>query len=513
MTIDYEYKVGGGLDENDPSYVYRKADIEFYELLRKREFGFIFNSRQMGKTSLLNRAMKKLKEEGFACVKIDLNEVSCDGSDAEQWYTGIAYVLVKNLKILSQPEDLFIWWDEHERLSPVQRFQQLLNDIILPKVPGNIIIFIDEIDRILALKFSCNDFFALIRSFYDGRSENTEYHRLTFAFIGVTTPSDLIDDKKRTPFNIGKAVQLSGFQEKEMEPLARGLMGRINNIKEVIKGVVTWTGGQPFLTQKLCQLILQELSTNSVVSKYGNPEINTLEWVSGIVQEQVINNWEALDEPMHLRTIRDRLIDNEQKTGRLLGLYQQILEQGSISSDGSPEQIDLQLTGLVVKRGNKLEVYNLIYKEIFNRDWLDKELTKLRPVFYAEAIKAWFAAQKKDESYLLRGQALQDVLAWAASRSLSKRDYQFLTASQELDNRQSQLEKLEAEISLEIEREKKEVAEQANRIISRAYKKAMLIIAVSLFISVSALILTSIFIEKRQKVNKVAQLEQVRNSL
>ena len=513
MTMNYNYKVGGGLDENDPSYVSRKADTEFYELLRRREFGFIFNSRQMGKTSLLNRAMKKLKEEGFACAKIDLNEVSFDGSDAEQWYTGIAYILAKNLNIFSQLEDFLICWDRYERLSPVQRFQQLLNDIILPKIPGNIIIFIDEIDRILTLKFSCNDFFALIRSFYDGRSENTEYHRLTFAFIGVTTPSDLIDDKKRTPFNIGKAVQLSGFQEKEMEPLARGLMGRVHNIKEVIHEVVAWTGGQPFLTQKLCQLISQELSINSAASKYGNPEINTLEWVGEIVQEKVINNWEALDEPVHLRTIRDRLINNEQNAGRLLGLYQQILEQGSISSDGSPEQIDLQLTGLVVKRGNKLEVYNLIYKEIFNRDWLDKELTKLRPAFYAEAIKAWLATKKKDISYLLRGQALQDALTWAASRSLSKQDYQFLTASQELDNRQAQLEKLEAEIALEIEREKKEVAEQANRILNRAYKKARLIIAVSLLISVSTLILAGIFINKQQTAEKVTQLEQASNSL
>ncbi|MGI2904521.1 hypothetical protein [Tolypothrix sp. VBCCA 56010] len=49
---------------------------------------------------------------------------------------------------------------------------------------------------------------------------------------------------------------------------------------------------------------------------------------------------------------------NEQRIGRLLGLYQQILQQGEIATDNSAEQIDLRLTGLVVQQMSKLRVYN-----------------------------------------------------------------------------------------------------------------------------------------------------------
>ncbi|BAZ08839.1 WD-repeat containing protein [Calothrix sp. NIES-4071] len=68
MTTNYEYKVGGSLGENAPSYVVRQADFDLYHSLKAGEFCYIFNSRQMGKTSLIVRTMNKLQAEGFACT-------------------------------------------------------------------------------------------------------------------------------------------------------------------------------------------------------------------------------------------------------------------------------------------------------------------------------------------------------------------------------------------------------------------------------------------------------------
>jgi tetratricopeptide (TPR) repeat protein len=94
-----------------------------------------------------------------------------------------------------------------------------------------------------------------------------------------------------------------------------------------------------------------------------------------LVRTQVIENWEAFDEPEHLKTIRDRLLWS-QRQGQLLQLYHQILQQVEVKANDLPEQRELRLSGLIVKQQGKLKVYNRIYQSIFNRNWVENALVE-----------------------------------------------------------------------------------------------------------------------------------------
>ncbi|HKX27657.1 MAG TPA: AAA-like domain-containing protein, partial [Blastocatellia bacterium] len=245
------YTNGGPVQSGRGIYIERQADHELQELCRAGQYGYVLTRRQVGKSSLMFHAARTLKErDDMLTVTTDLSRYGTEVT-ADQWYLGLLAEIAATLR----PEvDVHQWWQAHAHFGHPHRFSLFLEEVLLAGVEQRVVIFIDEIQTILRLKFA-DDFFAAIRAIYNARAEVEEFRRLSFVLIGVANPNELISDPKRTPFNIGRAVELTDFTFEEARPLAEGFGLSSHEARRTLRWVLDWTGGHPFLTQRLCRAI------------------------------------------------------------------------------------------------------------------------------------------------------------------------------------------------------------------------------------------------------------------
>ena len=371
------YVTGGTLRRNAKSYVLRRADTDLYEGLSRGEFCYVLTSRQRGKSSLMVRTAVRLREDGGTVAVLDLTAIG-QNLTAEHWYAGLLGRIGQRLDIEDELED---FWLAHERLGPLQRWMLAISEVVLKKFRGRTVIFIDEIDAVRSLPFSTDEFFAGIREFYNRRTEDAELERLAFCLLGVATPSDLIRDTRTTPFNVGQRIELTDFTEQEAAPLAAGL-GRAKKLSAtLLRRVVYWTGGHPYLTQRLCQAVAQDVSVNS---RRGVDRLCEALFLSSRARESDDN----------LLFVQERLLRSEADRAALLDLYAQVRRHKSVRDDEfSPPISILRLSGITRVVKGYLQVRNRIYYRVFDHDWItanmpDAELRRQRVAYRRGLVRA-----------------------------------------------------------------------------------------------------------------------------
>lgn len=345
---------GGTLNPNAPSYIERSSDRDLLNYLLAGEYCYILTPRQMGKSSLMLQTIKNLPKQGVLSVIVDLQKIGKNLSE-ELWYKSVLRSVQRSLKL---DFDIGRWWTSNRGVSSSQMFVDFFEDL-LSKMDGRIIIFIDEIDTTLTFDFRDN-FFIGIRSMFNARAENSDFNRLSFVLLGSASPSDLIEDRTRTPFNIGRTISLRFFNRDDASPLERGLEVAYPGLgKEILNRIFFWTNGHPYLTQKLCQIVVES----------GLKELSD-ERVDKLVEKHFL--LDEVGDEKHLQFIRENIIANPSKRS-LLKVYGSILRGKKIAEKkSSSEQIQLRLLGLVVVENHTLIISNEIYQRVFDKAWVRK---------------------------------------------------------------------------------------------------------------------------------------------
>jgi WD40 repeat protein len=348
------YVVGGTMHPGALSYVERSADRELFDDLVVGKFCYVLTARQMGKSSLMIRTAARLRDAGIDVAVLDLTAVG-QNVNPEQWYGG----LIAQIGARHGFEDHLVnFWSSQPSLGPMHRWLKAVETVILPRLPGRLVIFVDEIDTVRGLPFPADEFFAGIRECYNRRSEDSDMQRVTFCLLGVATPSDLIRDTRTTPFNIGRRVELHDFTEAEAWPLIDGLRCGRQKGALILRRVLHWTGGHPYLTQHLCHAASQDGSLG------GPADIDRL-------CEDLFFSGGAQERDDNLLFVRERLLRGDPDTAGLLGLYAKVRSNKIVRDDESDPLVpNLRLSGITRSERGRVSVRNAIYWRVFDKAWI-----------------------------------------------------------------------------------------------------------------------------------------------
>ncbi|MDX1933645.1 MAG: AAA-like domain-containing protein [Capsulimonadales bacterium] len=375
-NLESEFFVTGGTVPPDaPSYVERQADRDLLEGLMAGEYCYVLNTRQMGKSSLSARTILRLQERGVSTVFLDLTRFGGQNVTAEQWYLGL---LSETGRSLGLRKEFLAYAKENAAYSPLERYFGALEHVALPRIETSLVIFVDEIDAIRSLPFPTDEFFAAIRECFNRRVRDPLFHRLTFCLLGVATPADLISDTRISPFNVGRRIRLRDFTAEEAAPLAQGMVGGRASLNRVLY----WTGGHPYLTQRLCRTVVEEGSDGTAA------DIDRICRALFLIKS-------ARESDDNLSFVRNRLIRSDVDLASLLDRYRKIRGGRRITDDETdPLCAVLRLSGVVkVNPSNHLVLRNRIYDRVFDDDWVeahlpDAELRRQREAYRRGVLRA-----------------------------------------------------------------------------------------------------------------------------
>ena len=246
-------------------FVKRQDEInDFLDRIEQGKYIVIFAPRQTGKTSFFYRAMDELKKD-TAYIPIEMNFETYSEDEIDEFYKNIGeelkYCIKERLEKLNIPhfERISTWLDA-QKIQTHSSLEGFLREFHNHLSEGKVVLIIDEFDGIPqnALK----TFLHTLRKIYHIKSRDANKNYLhSVNIVGVKSVSQLDFDRSVSPFNIQGEFHLQNFTHQQIEELLAQYTAEVGQEFDpvVIELVYQKTAGQPFLVNRLSQILTEEL--------------------------------------------------------------------------------------------------------------------------------------------------------------------------------------------------------------------------------------------------------------
>ncbi|MBL1175807.1 AAA-like domain-containing protein [Pantanalinema sp. GBBB05] len=200
--------------------------------------------RQMGKTSLMSRILQQAREQGYATVPLSFQHA--DASVFANLNQFLQWFCSRVARKLRSPHAVDHYWSD--TFGSKDNCTAYFEDCLLSESDTPLVLGLDEVDRIFQYPTIADDFFGLLRAWYEeagyGDSGSGLWEKLRLVIVHSTEVYIPLD-VNQSPFNVGLPIELSEFSPEQVLDLSE--RHRLNWQLSQVEQLMRIVGGHPYL--------------------------------------------------------------------------------------------------------------------------------------------------------------------------------------------------------------------------------------------------------------------------
>jgi hypothetical protein len=228
-------------------YIERQADLRAATAIARQGVTItIKGSRQMGKSSLLQRLAQVAQQREKRFVWLDCSLLKVSDADAESFFTNFCEVLTDEVGLESR---LATW---KRPLTNAFRCTKYVRQEILRRLEEPCVLAIDQAEALFDTTYRTS-FFGMLRTWHNNRAAKRIWRQLDLVVVTSTEPYFFIDNLQQSPFNVGEVIELQDFTAREVAEMNHQhgsplTPAQVQELMELVRG-------HPYLVRRALYLV------------------------------------------------------------------------------------------------------------------------------------------------------------------------------------------------------------------------------------------------------------------
>ncbi|HIK05201.1 MAG TPA: AAA-like domain-containing protein [Trichormus sp. M33_DOE_039] len=329
---------------------HKSADAEFYvhrypleslcyeTMLQPGSLMRIKAPKLMGKTSLLERLLVKAAQQNYRTVSFSL-----EMADRKTHFTNLNKFLrwfCLNLsRELHLPNQIDDYWDE-EGIGAKVSCTTYLEEYLLADADSPLVLCLDDVDVLFPYPEVYEDFFGLLRSWYEKARSRHNWKKLRLV-IAHATDVYIRLNINQSPFNVGLPIELPELTREEVQAFATQYgLATDNSLVDTLMQLV---GGHPYLLQQAFSHLISypDVTLEKLLLEAATD--------AGIYRHHLREYWLSL-----------------QKEAKLMSAFQTVITSIKPVQLETISAYQLHSMGLVKLAGNEVEPRCQLYRNYFS---------------------------------------------------------------------------------------------------------------------------------------------------